>query len=65
MDIPLDPKFDSMFEWAKKEGAEFDAIELRHQRDSMRGMFAKRDIKKGETMLFVPDHLVLSLEKSK
>ena len=28
-------------------------------------MFATRDIKKGETMLFVPDHLVLSLEKGK
>ena len=30
MDIPLDPKFGMMFEWAKKEGAEFEAIELRH-----------------------------------
>lgn len=31
----------------------------------MRGMFAKRDIKKGEAMLFVPDDLVMSLEKGK
>lgn len=31
----------------------------------MRGMFAKRDIKKGEVMLFVPDKLVMSLEKGK
>ena len=30
MDIPLDPKFGLMFEWAKKEGAQFDSIELRH-----------------------------------
>ena len=31
----------------------------------MRGMFAKEDIKRGETMLFVPDHLILSLERGK
>ena len=65
MDVPLDPKFTQMFEWAKKEGAQFDSIELRHQRDSMRGMFATRDIQKGEVMLFVPDHLILSYEKGK
>ena len=31
----------------------------------MRGMFASRDVKKGEILLFVSDHLVLSLEKGK
>ena len=30
----------------------------------MRGMFAARDIKKGETLLFVPNHLILSVDKS-
>lgn len=65
MDIPLDPKFGILFDWAKKEGAEFEAIELRHQRDSMRGMFAKRDLKKGEIFLYIPDHLIMSLEKGK
>jgi len=29
----------------------------------MRGMYAVEDIKKGETMLFVPDHLLLSLQR--
>ena len=28
-------------------------------------MFAKENIKKGETMLFVPEHLVLSLNRGK
>lgn len=31
----------------------------------MRGMFATKDVKKGEILLFVPDHLVMSLEKGK
>lgn len=30
MDIPLDPKFGIMFEWAIKEGAVLNSIELRH-----------------------------------
>ena len=31
----------------------------------MRGIFATKDIPKGETLLFVPDHLIMSLDKSK
>ena len=31
----------------------------------MRGVFAKEDIMKGEKILFVPDNLILSLEKGK
>ena len=30
----------------------------------MRGMFAARDIKKGKTLLFVPNNLILSVDKS-
>ena len=31
----------------------------------MRGIFAKRDIKKGETLVFIPNDLVMSLDDSK
>ena len=29
----------------------------------MRGMYATSDIKKDETIMFIPDHIILSLEK--
>lgn len=59
----LDPKFPKFFDWMRAQGAEFSKIELREERSSMRGMYAVKDIKKGETMLFVPDHLLLSLQR--
>ena len=40
-------------------------MELRRIAKNFRGVYALEDIKKGEEMLYVPDHLVLSLEKSK
>jgi hypothetical protein len=33
--------------------------------ENFRGIYAKADIAKGEEMLFVPDHLVMSMEKAK
>jgi hypothetical protein len=44
----------------REKGAEFSNIELREERSSMRGIFAKEDIKKGDVLLFCPDHLILS-----
>ena len=59
----LDPKFPQFFDWMRLKGAEFSKIELREERSSMRGMYAVEAVKKGETLLFVPDHLILSLER--
>lgn len=59
-----EPKFIKFFEWIKQEGAVWDGIELRKESDAMRGVYATRDYKKEEEMLFVPDHLVLSYEKA-
>ena len=60
----LDPKYSLFYDWMKEKGAEFSKIELREERSNMRGVFAKEDIKKGETLLFVPDRILLSLEKA-
>ena len=30
----------------------------------MRGMYAKKDLKKDEMLLFVPEHLVVTLDKA-
>lgn len=59
----LDPKFPKFFDWMRAQGAEFSKIELREERSSMRGMYAVEAVKKGETLLFVPDHLLLSLQR--
>jgi hypothetical protein len=31
----------------------------------MRGIYAKKDIKKGETVLYVKDDIIISLDKAK
>jgi len=59
----LDPKFPKFFDWMRAQGAEFAKIELREERSSMRGMYAVEDIKKGDILLYCPDHLILSLQR--
>ena len=46
----------------RDHGAEFPDIELRQVNPFLRGVYAKRDFKEGETMLFVPDKLCLTLD---
>ena len=62
---PLEPKFVEFFEWIANQGAKFDKLELKKITENFRGIYATDDIKKGEEMLFVPDHLVMSMEKAK
>ena len=47
--------------WLLDGGAQMSNIELKESRDDlMRGVFAKEDIKKDETILFVPyDKLIV------
>ena len=65
MDMPLDPKYGLFMDWAKQNGARFDSIELKQQRDSMRGIFATKDIKKDEEILFVPNEIILTIKRAK
>ena len=46
----------------RDNGAEFENIEMRQATVNLRGVFAKRDIKKGETVLFVPENLTITLD---
>jgi hypothetical protein len=48
----------------REQGAQFDGIELRKESEFMRGIYAKRDFKEKDEMLFVPEHLLLSYEKA-
>lgn len=51
-----------MFSWMKKDGAEFDKLKVRYYSPDYRGVHAARDIKKGETILFVPKKEIITLE---
>ena len=59
----LDPKYFKFMDWMKSSGGEISKIELREERSSMRGVYAVEDVKKGETILFVPDKLMKSVDK--
>lgn len=46
----------------KKDGAEFDKLKVRYYAPDYRGVHAARDIKKGETILYVPKKEIITLE---
>ena len=51
---PERKRFNAMFDWMKNGGAEFDKLKLRYYTEDYRGVHAARNIKKGETILYVP-----------
>lgn len=55
-------RFEVMFDWMKDGGAIFDKLKLRYYAADYRGVHAARDIKKGETILYVPKQEIITLE---
>ena len=55
-------RFEAMFNWMKKDGAEFDKLKMRYYAPDYRGVHAARDVKKGETILYVPRKEIITLE---
>lgn len=51
-----------MFDWMKSGGAEFNKLKLRYYTEDYRGVHAARNIRKGETILYVPKHQLLTLD---
>jgi len=51
-----------MLNWLKDGGSNFDKLKIRYYVEDYRGVHAARDIKKGETILYVPKHQIISLE---
>ena len=46
----------------KEGGANFDKLKMRYYAPDYRGVHASRDIKKGETILYVPKDEIITLE---
>lgn len=55
-------RFETLFSWMRDGGAIFDKLKLRYYAPDYRGVHASRDIKKGETILYVPKAEIITLE---
>ena len=55
-------RFESLFQWMKDDGAEYDKLKMRYYAPDYRGVHAARDVKKGETILYVPRKEIITLE---
>lgn len=55
-------RFETMFRWMKDGGANFDKLKLRYYGPDYRGVHAARNIKKNETILYVPKSEIITLE---
>ena len=51
-----------MLQWLHDGGSVFDKLKIRFYSPDYRGVHAAKDIKKGETILFVPKHQIITLE---
>lgn len=46
----------------QKEKSDFSKLKLRYYAENYRGVHAAQNIKNGETVLYVPLHLIITLE---
>lgn len=59
---PERARFEKLLQWLKEGGSQFDKLKIRYYTADYRGVHAARDIKKGETILYVPKHQIITLE---
>jgi hypothetical protein len=62
IDHPERARFEKLLKWLKEGGSEFDKLKIRYYTADYRGVHAARDIKKGETILYVPKEQIITLE---
>jgi len=62
VDHPEKVRIETMLSWLKGGGSQFDKLKIRYYSADYRGVHAARDIKKGETILYVPKHQIITLE---
>ena len=55
-------RFETMFKWMTDNGANYDKLKMRYYAPDYRGVHASTDIKKGETILYVPKDEIITLE---
>ena len=55
-------RFQRMLDWLKEGGSAYEKLKIRFYGPDYRGVHAAKDIRKGETILFVPKHQIVTLE---
>ncbi len=55
-DHPEKVRINNMLKWLTDGGSQFDKIKIRFYAADYRGVHASKDIKKGETILYIPKH---------
>ena len=61
-DNPEVMRFDKMMKWLSDGGSKFDKLKIRYYGQDYRGVHAARDIKQGETILYIPKEQIITLE---
>jgi hypothetical protein len=59
---PERQRFEQLLKWLRDGGSQFDKLKIRYYSADYRGVHAARDIKKGETILYVPKEQIITLE---
>jgi hypothetical protein len=59
---PERKRFQVLLDWMQKEKADFSKLKLRYYTENYRGVHASMNIKNGETVLYVPLDLIITLE---
>ena len=54
VDHPERQRFEILLQWLKEGGSQYDKLKIRYYTADYRGVHAARDIKKGETILYIP-----------
>ena len=62
IDHPERQRFEKLLQWLKDGGSDFGKLKIRYYTADYRGVHAAKDIKKGETILYVPKEQIITLE---
>ena len=54
-------RIDAMVKWMREGGALYDKLKIRYYGADNRGVHASQDIKKGETIIYVPKEEIITL----
>ena len=61
LDHPERKRFQNLLDWMQENGSDFSKLKLKYYTADYRGVHTSKDVKKGETLLFVPQPLMITM----